>query len=63
MSRAVRKAMDERGLTQAQLAHSLGMSQPNLSQRLTQRRRWSIDDLARLVELGIIDPVVLWEQS
>lgn len=63
ITRAVRNYMKQSGTTQADLARAIHRTPQSLSHRLTQRRRWNLDDLARLVELGIIDPQILWEEA
>ena len=55
-SRAVRRHLRERGLTQAALAEVLGMTQQALSARLTGRLRWSAEDLDQLVLAGVDVP-------
>jgi len=57
-SRAVRRHLRERGLSQAALAEVLGMTQQTLSARLTGRRRWSAEELDQLVSVGVPLPAL-----
>lgn len=53
--RRVRALMALRGLTQADVAAQLGVSQPVLSRRLTRESRWggqvSLGDVAKVLEV------------
>lgn len=43
--------MARRGITQAQLAEALGISQQSVSMRLTGRTSWNVDDLEPVADL------------
>ena len=57
----VRELMDERGLTQQQLGLALGYSQQAISDRLTARTRFSIDDLAELADMFAVPERLLMQ--
>ena len=63
ISRAARQLMEREGYTQTDLARLLGLSQTRVSERFRGKTRWSIDDLSKLVELGALPPITLWEEA
>lgn len=52
----LRARMKERGYTQAVLAKRLGLSQPNLCQKLNNKRSFSIEQMIGLSEALGIEP-------
>lgn len=50
-STAVRRALTERGITQAAAAAAIGLSQPALNARLTGITPWRLIDLEELADL------------
>lgn len=50
VSRVVRTLMTARAEDQGDLAHVLGVTQAAVSNKLTGKTRWSIDDLDRMAE-------------
>lgn len=63
ISRMVRQHLEATGLTQAALANRIAMSQASMNMKISNRRRWSVDDLARLVDVGALPCDVLLEVS
>ena len=53
ITREVRRWMAEAKLTQADVAGTLGLSQPAMSKRLRGITRWSLDDLDALIAQGV----------
>ncbi|MCI5825634.1 MAG: helix-turn-helix domain-containing protein, partial [Arcanobacterium sp.] len=56
VSKHVKTALFQRGLTQAELGKLLEMTQVDLSNRLTGRVRWSLRDIDALTAAGIALP-------
>lgn len=44
----IRHALEQRGLTQAEVTRITGLSQPQVSRRLAGERRWQVDELVAL---------------
>lgn len=55
ISREVKRYMKTEHLNQACLAALIGLKQTTVSARLRGKTRWSIDDLDRLCDAGILD--------
>ena len=53
ISRRVKTYMLDRAISQKSLADELHISQTALSQRLNNRARWQLDDLDRLIQIGV----------
>lgn len=53
VTRLVKNYLNKSGTTQKTLAAALGITQPTLSRKLTGIRTWSLDDLDRLIQLGV----------
>lgn len=51
-SRAARNLMTAKGMSQADLAHALGLTVKTVSNRLNGYRRWTLDDVDALALLG-----------
>lgn len=50
-SAAVRRALKDRGLSQAAAGAAIGMSQPALNDRLAGRTPWRLDELDEMADL------------
>ncbi len=53
ISRRVKTYMASRSVSQKALAADLHLSQTALSKRLRNQARWQLDDLDRLIEIGV----------
>lgn len=53
ITRLIKNYLHDSGITQKALAADLGMTQPTLSRKLTGIRMWSLDDLDRLIQIGV----------
>lgn len=56
VSRAVRVFCSERGLSHADFARVMNMSSSGLYSKLNGSRRWTVDDLVVLADLGVNVP-------
>lgn len=53
INRLIKRFMNEQHVSQKALAADLGITQSAVSHRLSGITRWSLDDLDRLIQLGI----------
>lgn len=53
VTRLVKNYLRDSGITQRSLAAELGTTQATLSRKLTGIRTWSLDDLDRLIQIGV----------
>ena len=53
VTRTVKRHMQQHSISQKALASDLEMSQTALSQRMRGAARWQLDDLDRLIQIGI----------
>lgn len=53
VTRLVKNYLRDSGITQRSLAAELGTTQATLSRKLTGIRMWSLDDLDRLIQIGV----------
>jgi transcriptional regulator with XRE-family HTH domain len=59
----IRQRIQELGLRQRQIANYLGITQGNLSQRLAGKIRFTLDELAQLLPLLDLPPLLSVEQE
>lgn len=53
VTRMVRNYLHDSGISQRSLAAELGITQATLSRKLSGIRTWSLDDLDRLIQIGV----------
>lgn len=53
VTRLVKNYLRDSCITQNSLAVDLGITQPTLSRKLAGVRMWSLDDLDRLIQIGV----------
>jgi DNA-binding helix-turn-helix protein len=53
VTRLVKNYLRDSGITQRSLAAELGTTQATLSRKITGIRTWSLDDLDRLIQIGV----------
>lgn len=53
VTRLVKNYLRDSGITQRSLAAELGITQATLSRKLSGIRMWSLDDLDRLIQIGV----------
>lgn len=53
INRLIKRFMHAQGVSQASLAADLGISQSAVSHRLSGITRWNLDDLDRLIQIGV----------
>lgn len=53
INRLIKRFMADQHVSQSSLAADLGVSQSAISHRLSGITRWSIDDLDRLIQIGV----------
>ena len=53
VTRLVKNYLCESGISQRSLAAELGITQATLCRKLSGIRTWSLDDLDRLIQIGI----------
>lgn len=53
VTRMVRNYLHDSGITQKAIAADLGITQATLSRKLSGIRTWSLDDLDRLIQIGV----------
>lgn len=54
VSRSVRNYMRDERLTNSAMAKKLGISRPTLLAKLNGTRRWNLDNLDALFDLGVV---------
>lgn len=55
INRQIKRFMTSEHLNQTQLGARIGLQQTNVSARLRGKTRWTLDDLDRLCDAGILD--------
>lgn len=53
VTRLVKNYLRDSGITQSSLAAELEITQATLSRKITGIRTWSLDDLDRLIQIGV----------
>ena len=53
ITRLIKNYLHDSGITQKAIAADLGITQPTLSRKLSGIRPWSLDDLDRLIQIGV----------
>lgn len=53
VTRMVRNYLHDSGISQRSLAAELGITQATLSRKLSGIRTWSLEDLDRLIQIGV----------
>lgn len=53
VSRIVRRYIADQRLSISSLSRIMGVSRPTLSARLSGTTRWNLDDLDRLIQIGV----------
>lgn len=53
VSRIVRRYIADERLSISSLSRIMGISRPTLSARLSGATRWTLDDLDRLIQIGV----------
>ena len=53
VTRLVKNYLRDSGITQSSLAGELEITQATLSRKITGIRTWSLDDLDRLIQIGV----------
>ena len=54
ISRQVRRYLEANDLTQSALGRRLAMSQASVHMKINNRRRWTVDDVRRLIDLDVL---------
>lgn len=54
ITRSVLNYMHRSGITRFEMSEQMGIAQPTLSHKLNGTRRWTLDNLDTLFDLGII---------
>ncbi|MDY2941451.1 MAG: hypothetical protein SOS98_03885 [Varibaculum sp.] len=60
VSALIGEYLSKSGLNLAQLGTKMGISRQKASQRMSNKTRWTLDEVSQLANLGVISPVDLF---